>query len=512
MAEAPQAVPAMEEAWQTSARVLGECKVAAALGSAALAGLGCWAARHLQQLDSNGGQTKEKLLMLGNTMAAGILLAAGLVHMLPDASKALEGLCEFPLASVIAGGAFSFLVVLGEVAGGCTPQRNEPHSHTDCVAYEAKFALWPHMELMPPHGCEEAGGSGAAAAQPQSAQPQSQPQSGRATSGSDSPVCEVIFEGASAGLSNGRGGHASCHSHAHVHEEEHEATGAAHAGTAAGGPQPLTLTEPHVASLPLVLSLAATLPAASAPQRHSCHSHSACCRVHRHSDAPCMTQAPPTTGPALSPPAGGASRVPGLEQPLLVAKVLAQVEEAPGYYPGAEATAHPLQQHSGDHISRCHVRVVGGGPIAEVKSFLLFFALCFHSVMEGLGMGSARDAGLLLSVIVAILAHKGLAAFALGSSLTQADLPAWKFWTFVLIFSSGTPLGCAMGALPAGLAGAASQSIMNGVCIALASGTFLQVSSMELLPRALAEDKHKVLGELGLVLGFAAMSLLAIWC
>lgn len=150
--------------------------------------------------------------------------------------------------------------------------------------------------------------------------------------------------------------------------------------------------------------------------------------------------------------------------------------------------------------------------MAEAKSFLLFFALCFHSLMEGLGMGSAQGGGLLLPVVLAVLAHKGLAAFALGCSLSHSSLPGWKFWTFVSIFSSGTPLGCVIGMASTRVGSAATQGAVSGACIALASGTFLQVSSMELLPRVMAEEGHRLLASCGLVMGFAVMALLAIWC
>jgi len=201
------------------------------------------------------------------------------------------------------------------------------------------------------------------------------------------------------------------------------------------------------------------------------HSHSSHCRVHRH--AFCANTRPPGTEDDNN------------LEPLLAVE---------GKLSGGLG--------SGGLIPRRR-------PAEEVKSFLLFAALCFHSVMEGLGLGSANDAELFLPILVAILAHKGLAAFALGCSLAQSRLPEWKFWTFVLIFSAGSPFGCLVGAL---IGQGDHCPHASGVCIALASGTFLQVSTMELLPRAFAEENHKVIGAFGLTLGFAAMSFLAIWC
>lgn len=159
-----------------------------------------------------------------------------------------------------------------------------------------------------------------------------------------------------------------------------------------------------------------------------------------------------------------------------------------------------------------HAPVVpaGAGAVQEIKAFLLFAALSFHSVAEGLGLGAAEDAGVFLSVLVAILAHKFLAGFALGSQMAQSNLPAWRFWAFVFIFSISTPIGATIGAIIAGAAGF-EESLTSGVCLALASGTFLQVSTMELLPGALSSGKYRLLASIALMLGFGMMTLLAIW-
>mmetsp|Transcript_107556 Transcript_107556/g.304141 ORF Transcript_107556/g.304141 Transcript_107556/m.304141 type:complete len:421 (+) Transcript_107556:66-1328(+) len=404
-----------------------------ALGSGVLAVAGCAVARRLEGAHSRG-HAMDRLVACGNTLAAGILLAASLTHMLPDAMEALEEFTSFPLAPAIAGTAFCILVVIGEVASGCMPLREEPHTHTACATYEASFALWPRWELVPPHGCQEAKGASGAEVLPHA----------HASSSVTGLAAEVDIED----KTRFRGNSGCC--------------GPAHE------PDPAKCGECEVPSA--APESPAPSPAQAPAPGHSCHSHSSCCRVHRHSDTPCLTQ--------------------DLQAPLLRG----------GHGPSADLEA----------ISRCHVRSVGGGTMAEAKSFLLFFALSFHSVMEGLGMGSAQDSGLLLPVILAVLAHKGLAAFALGCSLTKSDLPSWKFWAFVAIFAAGTPIGCVVGMLTVSLGSA--QSPVSGVCIALASGTFLQVSSMELLPRALAEERHKIPGACALCVGFAAMSVLAIWC
>merc|ERR1712224_716195 len=118
---------------------------------------------------------------------------------------------------------------------------------------------------------------------------------------------------------------------------------------------------------------------------------------------------------------------------------------------------------------------------AELRSFVLFFALGIHSIMEGLGLGASTNAGLLISIMAAIFAHKGLAAFALGTSLSESGISHNRICVFVMLFSLGTPLGCFIGLL-AEVSSSANKAVTSGIFMAVASGTFLQVSCMELLP------------------------------
>mmetsp|Transcript_41613 Transcript_41613/g.75478 ORF Transcript_41613/g.75478 Transcript_41613/m.75478 type:complete len:390 (+) Transcript_41613:100-1269(+) len=383
-----------------------QAKWLSAAGCFGLALTGCTTAKKISERQGGGARVA---LCTGNAFASGVLLAASLVHMLPDAMAVFMVHYEFPIAPCIAGCGFCFLVFIGEVIGACAPKRCEPHTHTDCVTYEAAVALWPRKALSPPEG----------------------------------ECCD-----------------SSAMSKVRVNENKV-------LDTFGGAVQPVGCNKSNAR-------------ARSASPMGSCHSSASRCRVHMHSDAPCRSQV-------------------GLKEPLCAATV--------------EELAHQHgHAHSAEPFFNCHLRSDSTNTATEVKSFLLFAALSFHSVMEGLGLGSAQNGGVLLTVAIAILAHKGLAAFALGCTLTKADMPPWKFWTFVLIFSTGTPFGCIIASFFVANASQASQGLASAVCVSLASGTFLQVATLELLPRVLAEDDNKALATTCLSFGFIAMSLLAIWC
>lgn len=58
---------------------------------------------------------------------------------------------------------------------------------------------------------------------------------------------------------------------------------------------------------------------------------------------------------------------------------------------------------------------------------------------------------------------------------------------------------------------AIASGVVSASLSALASGTFLYVATMEVIPKELADPSHKKKKIGILLLGFAAMSTLAIW-
>ena len=71
-----------------------------------------------QRLVATNSETAQHWFSLGNMAASGVLLSAGLVHMLADSARALssttESITEFPLANFVAGLTFIGFMVLEE--------------------------------------------------------------------------------------------------------------------------------------------------------------------------------------------------------------------------------------------------------------------------------------------------------------------------------------------------------------------------------------------------------------
>ena len=155
-----------------------------------------------------------------------------------------------------------------------------------------------------------------------------------------------------------------------------------------------------------------------------------------------------------------------------------------------------------------------GGGSGPGSRLLLTTALSFHSVLEGIALGVVEEEGTLISILVTILAHKSLAAFALGSSLLNGGTTPGVFLAVAFGFASASPLGALLSAAGVDAVGEAARSWMVPAAIGLSGGTFLFVGVVELLARNILqhEDDEDLPTKLGLFLaGWAAMALLALW-
>ncbi|GAB9477509.1 hypothetical protein Gpo141_00014594 [Globisporangium polare] len=139
---------------------------------------------------------------------------------------------------------------------------------------------------------------------------------------------------------------------------------------------------------------------------------------------------------------------------------------------------------------------------------VIFLALSFHSVTEGMGLGASDHAA--WDILVAVLAHKSLAAFALTQELLQHRVPQRRMLTSIGVFSVMTPVGILLGWLLV-KDSTTTESMASGVCSALAGGTFLFVAVMEVIPQELQNQQHLVAKCSALLAGFGAMGVLSIW-
>ena len=166
---------------------------------------------------------------------------------------------------------------------------------------------------------------------------------------------------------------------------------------------------------------------------------------------------------------------------------------------------------------------------SPVVAYILFAALSFHSFMAGLALGVTEDA--FNSLLFAIFAHKGFAAFALGAEFVQMEARTkqiedgdqveqkWcltptgvtvRIAIFMSIFCLMTPLGVIIGTV----ALADADGLPIAVLTAIAAGTFLYVGIVEVTAAELmgkAKEGRTGLKIIFVVTGFGLMALLGVW-
>ena len=90
--------------------------------------------------------------------------------------------------------------------------------------------------------------------------------------------------------------------------------------------------------------------------------------------------------------------------------------------------------------------------------------------MQGMAMGAQSTIVDTLHIFIAIIAHKGLAAYALGSSVVDSGATPRRYWTVIAAFALATPVGISLGRVVASFSSSSAAASLS----ALASGTVVQ--------------------------------------
>lgn len=120
-----------------------------------------------------------------------------------------------------------------------------------------------------------------------------------------------------------------------------------------------------------------------------------------------------------------------------------------------------------------------------------FLGLTVHGIIEGCALASSfLTAGIGPLVLVAILAHKAPAAFALTSILRLGKRSDRQVLAFTIGVSASVPLGMALAYGFLRMGGIPNSA---GVLLAISAGTFLYIAACDLLPELhrSGEDRGK---------------------
>ncbi|NWI87980.1 S39A3 protein, partial [Pitta sordida] len=135
----------------------------------------------------------------------------------------------------------------------------------------------------------------------------------------------------------------------------------------------------------------------------------------------------------------------------------------------------------------------------------LVFALCTHSIFEGLALGLQEDGAKVLSLFLGVAIHEALVAVALGISMAKASLPLRDAAKPALAVCLMTPLGIGLG-MGIQSSRSAAGDVVSLLLQGIAGGTFLFVTFFEILAKELEDRSQRLLKVLCLVLGYALLA------
>ncbi len=118
---------------------------------------------------------------------------------------------------------------------------------------------------------------------------------------------------------------------------------------------------------------------------------------------------------------------------------------------------------------------------ATVYPYVLALVLSVHSIFAGVALGVESTLLGSLAIFIAIVAHKGSAAFALGVGLIRGGVVSGRFWRILILFACMTPLGILLGALFTEMLTGKAEAGFEAVFDGLAAGTFQYVAVLDVI-------------------------------
>ena len=99
-----------------------------------------------------------------------------------------------------------------------------------------------------------------------------------------------------------------------------------------------------------------------------------------------------------------------------------------------------------------------------------------HGIFEGIALGVLNHSDEVIMLFIAIIAHKWAESFALGISFYKAKIDTNIFLKMLVIFSFFTPVGILIG-----MYFSKSGFLIEGIMLSISSGTFIYVSTSEVI-------------------------------
>eukprot|EP00121_Abeoforma_whisleri_P002708 Awhi_evm1s2437 len=117
-----------------------------------------------------------------------------------------------------------------------------------------------------------------------------------------------------------------------------------------------------------------------------------------------------------------------------------------------------------------------------VLAVFLLIAISFHSFFAGLAIGVETDIADIIPTFIAVVAHKGVAAFVIGQAFILSSLSSIVVIALLVGFAATTPFGIGIGWIIQSFSD--STDLASGLIIGMSAGTFLYLGTV------IGRDRH----------------------
>ncbi|MCK5451666.1 MAG: ZIP family metal transporter, partial [Candidatus Omnitrophica bacterium] len=147
----------------------------------------------------------------------------------------------------------------------------------------------------------------------------------------------------------------------------------------------------------------------------------------------------------------------------------------------------------------------------RLSPYILAFVLSVHSIIAGIALGTEDVITKAFIILIAIVAHKGSAVFALAVNLNKEGVTGKRLRKIVTLFSFMTPVGIVCGLVLTAFLQNKAELMVEGVFDALAAGTFLYVAFIDIIEEEFVLPQDKGYKFILLTFGLGVMATLAIF-
>jgi len=176
----------------------------------------------------------------------------------------------------------------------------------------------------------------------------------------------------------------------------------------------------------------------------------------------------------------------------------------------------PWKMHNGTDLASAKSTLPTASSFGD--TILLIFALCFHSVFEGIAIGVEKTKANAWRALWTISLHKIFAAIAMGISLlrTIPDHPFVSCVAYAFVFAISSPIGVAIGIIIDTTTQGLVADWIFAISMGLACGVFIYVSINHLSTKGYLPQRSVLVDTplykfLAVSLGIGVVAVVMIW-